>query len=143
MHKVYQTETEPGTGNCMSACIASLLGFKIEEVPNFRTNTKSGLEFLEAIQIFLAEFELYMLVVRLDTEEISHYPIPDGALCIAGGDSPNHSNIKHAIVGRMKNNNFELLHDPNPNSNGFKNYSDIRTLHFIVDFNVSERLNGI
>ena len=144
--KVYQTEMSPGKGNCFSACLATVLGLRIEEVPNFREQTKDSNKYLELVQEWLKDFEIFMLVVRANTEELGFYPIPDGVMCIAGGKSKRfgHLGINHACVGTIRNGyNFELLHDPYPGGTGFESQDDISSYWFFVSYNIAERLNGI
>jgi hypothetical protein len=144
--QVFQTEMEPGKGNCFSACLATYLGLHLDEVPNFREKTRNSLEYLNEVQNWLKQFDIYALVVRMDTEELSFYPVPDGVIVIAGGKSPRFGDIgiKHACLGRMAGGyNFELIHDPYPGGTGFEKPEDITSLWFLIDFNISDRPYGV
>lgn len=145
MKKVFQTNFTPGEGNCMSACLATILGLKIEEVPNFRKQTTNGIEFYQAIQTWLKDFDMFLLVMRL-TEGIYFYPFPEETIMIAGGISPRFKDkeISHACVGTIKDGyNFQLIHDPHPEGNGFEFQDSIKTYQFLVDYNIANRLNGV
>lgn len=116
MNKVYQTIVEPGRGNCFAACLASLLEFPLNTVPNFRAEYPQN-EFHNRIQEWLERFNLMLLRVRLrdsDGVEIDfpHHPLPADSLCIASGKSPRWKG-GHAVVGVIENgNSFRMLHDP-------------------------------
>lgn len=147
LEKVYQTNTTPGEGNCLSACLATLMGLRITDVPNFRKESENPVHMMQLVQEWLNDFDMYLLTIRVSLDEIVHYPVPqledDYALCIAGGKSPNFEGVSHSVVGYMKDVAFHLYHDPNPASNGFKSYDDITTISFLVNYNIGDRFNGV
>jgi len=96
-------------GNCMEACIASLLHLKIEEVPklfSYKTDgswiiklnnwlNKKGLVYIEMIvpeeqsEVFFKDKDFYYILI---------------------GQTRKNLNIHHAVIGRKG----EIIHDPFP-----------------------------
>lgn len=112
MKPVDQTILNPDTGNCFSACLASIIELELEEVPNF-LEIAGG----DANQMFnlarawtIRNFGCTILRVLPDgiTTDTSK-PVP----CIAGGVAPHYPNGFHAVVGHIRGNGtFVLDHDP-------------------------------
>ena len=88
-------------GNCMTACVASILELPIHEVPNFHDMKKT---YTEALVEFIG---------GLDKDIIYHgaNDMPSG-YCIATGPSPRDASIYHVVI--MKDG--EYIHDPHPDS---------------------------
>lgn len=108
MVPVHQTQfvAKPGdpkvTGNCMAACVASLLEMNLEDVPNFAAIEGD----------WWGEFQAWLydrgwVALTLDGD----YPWP-GYSAISG-DSPR-GDFKHLVVGL----NGKLAHDPHPSGDG-------------------------
>ena len=127
MKPVFQEIIDEGTGDCFSACLASILELPIGEVPKFRRD--HGREMMKAARKWCAEnFGLSIITIQmedLDDEELEGKDIRlIGAVektpCIAGGKSPNLENCSHAVVGELDRHgmNFDITHDPNPSGKG-------------------------
>lgn len=113
MKPVIQTVTEAGRGNCLAACVASILEIPIEAVPDL----KCGADFA-ALSAFLAArgmVPIWLHVAGLAASYVGHSP----AHCIVIGDSPRRP-VQHAVVGKPKGYGFEIVHDPHPEGGGIK-----------------------
>ena len=105
MKKVYQTIIDPENGNCMEACIASLLEINLSDVPTFN---KEGHKWYDDCQKFLARYDLQILCFNanedMDLELLLGY-------YIVAVKSPNFKEAGHVVI--MKKG--IVIHDPNPN----------------------------
>jgi hypothetical protein len=133
MHQVYQTNTTPDRGDCLSACLASLLEIPIESVPAFRAQHTNPDGMMCAVRAWLQRrFHLGLLTI---------WPKPGQILrttpnleCMAGGNSGNVEGCMHAVVGKMdaQGGKFILTHDPNPAGGGLN--GDPICLYFLVPY---------
>lgn len=104
MKPVDQTLMTPPNGNCVAACIASLLELPLEEVPNF---IKAD-EFWDDLNNWLAKRGLYLVSLAAVGKVPRGYHIIDGK---------SHSGPwNHVVVG------YEgiMVHDPNPKRRGIR-----------------------
>ena len=103
MKPVDQTAINYETGDCLRACIASVLELPIEDVPAYIKE-----DMAERYVAWLRQFNLTLMTVRLD---------PDGTLPegyhLVDGPSRNGKD-RHIAVGR----NGRIVHDPDPTSRG-------------------------
>ena len=121
---VDQTTFGYGRGNCWSACIASLLGLPVEDVPNFCSDEHVGQHgnWLLATQKWLAELGFGCLLLDLTI-------LPDGCIphhlsgwVIASGRSSRWTEdepLDHCVVCRVSRDAkgelwWEWAHDPHP-----------------------------
>jgi len=94
-------------GNCMSACLASLLEIPLESVPLFLSEDGDQTRFDWSVRLddFLSQFGLYAL-------HFSSYPVSPammpGVLHIMTGISPR--GRPHAVIGK----GWSIVHDPFP-----------------------------
>lgn len=111
MTPVYQTILTPPHGNCLQACIASILELPLEEVPNFMR--VSGPAWYDRFVNFLLSqglFPIYLTpeVVNADgTRPYGYY--------LVQGKSPR-GDFDHVVVYH----NGKLAHDPNPAGGGIE-----------------------
>ena len=84
-------------GNCFSACIASILGLSIEQVPEF---TEEAGGWFYRWQVWLKQYGLHL--------EISSAPMP--GLTIADVPSPTMEGQRHSVVAY----NGEIIWNPLP-----------------------------
>lgn len=111
MKPVHQTQfvPKPGdpktTGNCMAACVASLLEMDLDDVPNFAANPKDTwwMDFQEWL------YHRGWVAVVLDGD----YPWP--GYSAASGQSPR-GDFKHLVIHL----NGKLAHDPHPDGTGLE-----------------------
>lgn len=121
-------QTEFGSdGNCVQACIATLLGApKLEDVPNFlwssesKTSRRSSFEFWEAIDDYLTEKGLVRLMMGNNYYPECHY--------LVSGKTERGS---YHMVVMFEN---KLVHDPHPSRAGLIQ-RDIT--HLIIPINLA------
>jgi hypothetical protein len=102
--RIDQTVLGP-KGNCNSACLAMLLGLRIEDVPNFNDSS----DYNGAMQDFLAGHGYGILTFPIGAIELRAFHKGYG---IAAGESPRGHN--HAVLYF----DGELWHDPHPDRSG-------------------------
>jgi hypothetical protein len=101
--KVLQTEFGE-LGNCQSACLATLLGLPIDQVPNWTAlTTFSDNEKYRAMQQWLRERGWHLFTVNA---------IPQHGYCIAGGKAAR--GLYHAVIYK----DGAPWHDPMPGGGG-------------------------
>lgn len=114
MRPVVQTETALGRGNCLAACVASVLELPIEDVPNFRLAVNQWV----ALQEWLAGRGLFAIRFRLGPDDDGFLPMPVPEVdCILVGDSPRNP-VLHSVVGRASGYELAVAHDPHPDGTG-------------------------
>ena len=114
MKPLSQTITEVGKGNCLAACVASILEVSLESVPDLQC----GVNF-RGLQEYLAGFNLtaiWLHCPELGSAYVGYTP----EYCILIGDSPRNEKLRHAVVGRPKGYGYETVHDPHPDGYGLK-----------------------
>lgn len=109
-----QTRVGDGIGNCWQACLATLTGAQLEEVPDPRAvdlDTPWDAEFRQVADWLLGRFGL--AIVRIRPGPDGPAPgWPDSGYWIACG--PNPDGAEHSCVYRGQ----RLWHDPNPSRAG-------------------------
>jgi hypothetical protein len=120
---VDQTEfsNEEGTehGNCLSACLANLLGIDLAAIPNFAELERKWFPvFSSIIREHGYEFQGSYYFDNPNRESswedlLSKSNGIDG-IFIAGGSSPRIKGIDHAVLYK----DGEMLHDPHPSRDG-------------------------
>lgn len=107
---VQQTDFNPGSGNALQACVATLFGRSMEDVPNFVTlacGYRKGIE-----QFVAPHFDVQMIVFTDRDNSISLVSI--GQLVILRGKSPRGSH-GHVVVAKCVDGMvFSNVHDPHP-----------------------------
>jgi len=98
MKKVYQTRFGKPKGNCILACIASVLEVELSEVPDILADNEKWWEIINN----WAESYGYILM----PVEFKDYKDTPPCYCILGGKGEN--GIPHAVVGF----GAECVHDP-------------------------------
>lgn len=101
MKEVYQTIFKPPLGNCLQACIASLLELPLEGVPNFMEAGDDA---------WWAEYSIWM-IEEAGVQPLGLTPggwVPHGWHLIVGS-SPR-GDWDHVVVGFQGN----IVHDPYP-----------------------------
>lgn len=124
--KVFQNK---GDGLCFSACIASLMGISLTDVPCFWDDDKGDrtkrADISDNARQWLKDQGYVFWELRWDREELGcqHEPCP----CILSGKSPR--GVMHAVVGEfftiedgeMKGHHAaQMIHDPHPSNVGIK-----------------------
>jgi hypothetical protein len=108
MIPVYQNILTPPKGNCVAACVASILEIPLETVPNFNDYP----DWWEALNWFLGLYGLYAVDVTIP-------PGREWFVCrgyhLINGQSPRFDCL-HAVVGK----DGRMVHDPFPGGTGLK-----------------------
>jgi hypothetical protein len=108
-------------GNCMSACLASLLCIELSLIPNFAMMTEDEWfgKFLLLIEENGHEYTgvFYFTDNKTWDDLLSECKGCDGMFMVAGPSPRAYVTAGHAVL--YKNN--ELLHDPHPSRNGILN----------------------
>ena len=139
MKPVTQEITTGNKGDCLSACLATLLELKIGDVPKFRRDY-GPYAMLPAARAWLAKtFRLSLVRVDLRHHPFEKLGVAPGQLCIAGGRSPVTGGLYHAVVGRIGEDGhcFETLHDPHPKRRGLQGKPV--ALYFLVPMDIGPR----
>ncbi len=113
MKPVKQTIFDNENGNCMQACIASLLEMELVQVPNF---VYSGKKWWTAFREWIASLGYSPLEVNWPiplSDEGQHIFPNEGQVCWAVGNSPR-GDWKHAILVKYIKGEWTNYHDPHP-----------------------------
>lgn len=139
MKPVFQKIIDADTGDCFTACLASVLEIPYEEVPNFVFDLHSNgkiYEFYQTVAKWLKERGLNMVTVS--AKHLADWRCLGDLHAIASVPSQKFPGITHAVVVKWteipehKNcYKCSVIHDPNPENDLYK-YDDIITLSFIL-----------
>jgi hypothetical protein len=122
-HGVYQTDFTASKGNALQACIATVLGLTLDEVPNFIAMPG---DLYDNLREYLAKKHgLGFFKIMLDDE--GRLPFAPGALemiCLVAGDSPRGSH-RHVVVARVPPSSLtpEFVFDPHPSGDMIRSKS--------------------
>ncbi len=116
MIPVQQTILNSVNGDCLRACIASILDLPIEAVPNFMDEPGDG--WRDAFSKFLAQFDLQAL--DFPTAELANWS-PSGYHLLAGKGPRG---VYHSVVGYQG----IVVWDPYPEGTG------LETVEFVTVF---------
>lgn len=128
MIPIQQTIVDDGKGDCLRACICSLLELPVEDVPNF-----AELGFFTGLDIWLAEREhrFTRFSVPRDFEHRSiwfGYPLQEGnpEYMLSWGQSPRNRDDgrprEHIVVVQPNGYGVKLAHDPHESGLGLLKY---------------------
>jgi hypothetical protein len=127
MKKVFQTKFGQLTGNCMNACLASLLELDIELIPAFGHDKKWWTrmrEFLGALGYSPLEIEW-----NEGHDGVKTIFPNTGQIAWGVGKSPR-GDWNHAALFKYTGGGWELIHDPYPGGGGFD--GPIKQIGFLV-----------
>lgn len=112
---ILQDDFSPSKGNALQACVASIFGQPLADVPNFIA-LECG--YLDGIQNYVDDnytVRKTNLNSSSDDDDIMEKDV--GKICILRGKSPR-GNFGHVVVATIKGSRlFEFIHDPHPDSN--------------------------
>ncbi len=121
MRPVFQTTIDPKNGDCLNACVASLLEIPIERLPH---NPPTSGKQLEILREWLAGFGLTVVLINVDGPQKTYAAgkITPGTLMMVSGPSGTFENGLHVVVGKIgeEAGQWDMVHDPNPNGKGIK-----------------------
>lgn len=123
---IFHNSEEGVYGNCLAACVASLLELPIEDVPNFC-----------AFEQWVHEYVSFLNEHGFDL--IANHYFPDGpfprdlgagvdGLFIAAGPSPR--GLNHAVIIDTRGN---LIHDPHPSRAGVLRLVEVDVIERAVE----------
>ena len=119
MKPVDQLIIDDGRGDCLRACVCSVLELTSDEVPNF---AESG--FFAGVRDWLAQRGQRFFWVAVDDDLERHYfgYVPEYLL--VWGESPrpraNGHSKRHIVVARSDGYGIRIVHDPHPDRTGLK-----------------------
>jgi hypothetical protein len=118
------------TGNCLQACLASLLKFRLEDVPNFAAIEGEESQWFLAMDRWLGERGLGVWVYYLEGQP-QWYGSP-GTLALLSGKSPR-GDFQHTVVVTLRaEGGWEIVHDPHPSRDGIEgDATEIWLLHML------------
>lgn len=108
MKPVMQTRFGVGEGNCLNACVASLLELPLggpEGVPEENDGP---------LRRWLWERDMGIVWVEKEPNGRINWPY-GGSFFLAAGPSPRNPEVDHAVV---YGDHFKLAHDPHPDATG-------------------------
>jgi hypothetical protein len=103
---IRQDDFSPAKGNALQACVASLFGQPLKDVPNF---IALDCGYQQGIEQYIQESKLD--AIKKMCNEVSKEVV--GKLCILRGKSPR-GDFGHVVVARIVKGGFEMVHDPHP-----------------------------
>ena len=115
--KVYQTKFGK-TGNCLHACLATLLGLSIADLPD--VDTYDWQIRLDLLQNYLIEHHELYILTSTTTEEISK--LTYGSIIIVCGETSR--GLMHAVLYQ----DGKLYHDPHPDNIGIDKIQECDSL---------------
>jgi hypothetical protein len=138
-------------GDCMTACIASLLNLPYDSVPTWVADAHDDFTKPEdpnappgplghygaqhRMTVWLRERGLHLLEISWDN--LRDWRPLVGAHCIASMPSQMAPGISHAVIGTWEarspsHHTFKIIHDPNPNNAPYPNSVEPRAVSFLV-----------
>ncbi len=123
MKPIFQTTFGKKTGNCFSACVASILELSLEEIPSFCVYYSPSIS-AEKFDKWLSEKNLFTILVKFNKNNPPNKKYM--GYHIIAGQSPRY-NCTHAVVGYGD----KILHDPHPDGDGLLNKNDWEYMFFI------------
>ena len=135
--------TQPDIGDCMRACVASLLAIPLSDVPNFWDLVPSDQDPALGYgpQIIAWARSRGWTRLHIDAENVTDWMRAfgcPGTLAIIGGRSPRATEDRattHAVVGQWTGVGWTLVHDPHPDGGGL--VGDPTTVSLFVPFDPS------
>ena len=142
--QMYDPDVDGSRGDCLSACLASILELPLSEVPIFQPHEGCGAWYVH-LQRWLADRGLRSLWFHTKDEGILDMPGSwderDGPLYfIASGNSPR-GDWHHATVWSVDSRGCRMVHDPHPDGTGIV-IDDETTYHVLVPWPQTARTNA-
>ncbi len=131
MIPVKQTILDFEHGNCVQACVASILEMKLDEVPNFMAAGPDAFE--TNLDLWCGYNGLKAIRITVEPQEII-----EGCYVIASGLSPRATEGQHHAVVWY---NGEIVHDPHPSDLGIVGDPDDFTVFMVRDLSTLKRSN--
>lgn len=106
MKPVDQTKFGEVEGNCLEACLASILELPLDKVPEFRSTRNS---------CWLIDLNHWLEQYGLQAMDVDDFSLVPKGYCIVAGASPRLKTL-HGVVYL----NGKMVHDPHPSRDGIK-----------------------
>lgn len=122
MTPVDQQILEDGRGDCLRACVCSVLDLDPDEVPNF-----ADFGFMDAVDKWLNDMGKAFLRISLpkETNVNAFYFWTPGPMLV-WGTSPrprlDGGTKQHMVVAKPKGYGLEIVHDPHPDRTGLLDF---------------------
>ena len=134
MQTKFSDESLGTRGNCMAACVASLLGIPIDGIPSWEDMGDDGSwgdSFMSFLESNGYEYE-GMIAPRSGDWKSDVLSLSDGVdgYFIVGGKSPRLHTRGHAVIYK----NGVMIHDPHPSGAGLLEIEEI----YIIERNAQE-----
>lgn len=120
-------------GNCMPACLASILEIPLDDIPHFAGNHYEPRDFHKAVDEWLRS--IGYRPIRMYVENIEECALYiegwSDEFVLLSGDSPR-GDWAHIVVGKVSDHgySFDVVHDPHPSGSGLA--SDPKWVTFII-----------
>lgn len=103
-----------GNGNCLSACVASILEMNLDEVPHFTSGNNK--DWLTELNFFLKRFNSYALLLPFLTTKflLQGYYIVIGNAVYFNSKTKSYDQSLHAVVGSEGKIIFDPFNAKNP-----------------------------
>lgn len=121
--KYLKGNAEGISGDCLRACVASILELPLEEVPHFVEEHQNG---ILAMHDWLFTRGIDCLALK------GHYDVSTHV--IFTGLSPRSTHGRHAVVGLAG----EIVHDPHPDRTGLRGLAEHTYIFLPVEFDWSK-----
>lgn len=132
-----QTKFGMPEGNCFAACLATLLGLYIEEVPEFQWGPDGELDgdrWWQRTRAWLKDRGIALIQLDLEDRPGMLHMLPYGLPMMVGGQS-HRGDFLHSVIYM----NGDLWHDPHPDGIGLKGDPvDVCILAPLKPWNISE-----
>ena len=107
------------SGNCMSACLATIMGLSIDDVPNFFEVSNTHDEWWKAVHDWLETYGYGLCTVDFSAEWMAR---KRGYVIVSG---VSERDLFHATIWK----DGEFVHDPFPNGKGVENPEQVDFLY--------------
>ena len=148
MKKVYQTTISNENGDCFAACLATLLGLKPRQIPDFFALGEYKCQNL--IFKFLRKINLSYVCIDSPMGPNNYLNLTSviGMYCILIVKSQLFPGIYHSVVGRVKLlrsgvAKFEIIHDPNKENEKYPDDTNILSVYFLAPIEPWRKINKL
>lgn len=142
MKPVFQKVVDSDKGDCMRACLASLLELDAEQIPNFTDAPEiPGMSAQQKLNYWLAHDPLVaeqgLALVKVPNQgHLEIWMLPP-ILCMFSMPSQKFPGGSHAVVGKIYTTEdyllkFEVVHDPNPGNQPYPSDLEPSYIDFLI-----------
>jgi len=124
MREIVQDDITFKSGNCFSACIASILEVPLKNIPNF--HTESPRDFDKNVAEWCKSQDFILLDITMEDPSLIN-----SCYVIANGTSPRNKDFLHSVVWF----DGEIVHDPHPNGCGLADDPETFTIFIMKGVN--------